>query len=118
MLTFRHLGVWKHGEILVVRFGEHRILDEVTIEKIGQELYGLAERKDCRHVLLNFAGVERLSSLMLGKLLMLNKKLRSKGGQLKLCEIGPEIQEVVAATHLDRILDVRESEAEALKAFA
>ena len=89
MYAYRHLGVWKHGDVLSVRFGEHRILDEATVRMLGDELYAVADRPDCHHLLLNFASVVALSSLMVGKLLMLQRKMVSKGGKLKLCELGP-----------------------------
>ena len=115
--VYRHLGVSKRGNVTVVRFGDHRILNEVAIDLIGDELYGVADRPDCRKLLLDFLSVEHLSSLMLGKLLMLKKKIESRGGKLKLCNVGPEIGEILKSTNLDRILDIRENEVEALKAF-
>jgi anti-anti-sigma factor len=118
MPVYHYLGVWKHGSALIVRFGEHRILDDITVEKIGVELYGVADRADCQHLILNLSGVVRLSSVMLGKLLMLQRKMAIKGGKLKLCEIEPEAQEVFASTKLSHILDIRESEADALNALA
>ncbi|MCL4193162.1 MAG: STAS domain-containing protein [Thermoguttaceae bacterium] len=118
MLTYRHLGVWKDGDITVVRFGDHRILDEVAIDKIGEELYAVASQEKCQKLLLNFAGVERLSTLMLGKLLMLNRKMQSKGGQLKLCDVDPQVRDVLASTRLDQILEICESEADARRSFA
>ena len=117
MSVYRHLGVWRQGEVVVVRFGEHRILDERTVDIIGDELYAVAEQEDCRNLLLNFSSVDRLSTVMLGKLLMVNKKMEAKGGKLKLCSIGPEIRQVFDTTKLDRILDVHGSEAEGLRAF-
>ena len=117
MSVYRHLGVWRQGDVVVVRFGEHRILDERAIDILGDELYAVAEQEGCRNLLLNFSSVDRLSTVMLGKLLMVNKKMEAKGGKLRLCAIGPEIREVFNTTKLDRILDIRENEAEALKAF-
>jgi len=107
---YHQLGVWKHGNVLVIRFGEHRILDELTVQKISDELYSVAERADCHHLLLNFGSVVGLSSLMLGKLLMLQRKLKGKGGSLRLCDVGPEIQEVFASTKLSEIFDIFDSE--------
>jgi len=118
MPTYHHLGVWKQGDVLVVRFGEHRILDEPTVRKLGEELYGVAERADCHNLLLNFSSVVGLSSLMIGKLLMLQRTMESKGGKLKLCELGAELQEVVSSTKLDQVFDIWEGEQDALKAFA
>jgi anti-sigma B factor antagonist len=118
MPLFRRLGVWKEGDVVIVRFGEHRNLDERAIDKIGDELYALADHPDCLKLLLNFASVIGLSSLMLGKLLMLGNKMQRKGGQLKLCEVGPEVQDVFDSTKLSRILDICQSEADGLAAFA
>jgi anti-sigma B factor antagonist len=118
MSVYRHLGVWKHGDVITVRFGEHRILDETTVRMLGDELYAVADRSDCHFLLLNFAGVVALSSLMVGKLLMLQRKMVSKGGKLKLCELGPELQDLVGGTKLDQIFDIWDSEPEALRAFS
>ena len=101
----------------MVRFGQHRVLNEVAIDLIGDELYGVADRPDCCKLLLNFAGVDYLSSLMLGKLVMLKKKIESQGGNLKLCDVGPKVGEVLKTTSLDQVLDIRENEADALMAF-
>jgi anti-sigma B factor antagonist len=117
MYAYHHLGVWKHGDVIVVRFGEHRMLDELTVSKISDELYAVADRADCHNLLLNFSSVAGLSSVMLGKLLMLQKKMESKGGKLKICEVGSAIQEVFAETKLHQIFDIRDAELDALRAF-
>ena len=118
MSVYRHLAVWKHGDVIAVRFGEHRILDEATVRLLGEELYAVADRPDCHNLLLNFASVVALSSLMVGKLLMLQRKMVSKGGKLKLCEMGPELQDLVSGTKLDQIFDIWEGEQDALRAFS
>jgi stage II sporulation protein AA (anti-sigma F factor antagonist) len=117
MSIYHHLGAWKHGEVIVVRFGERRILDELAVKRISDELNGVADRADCHNLVLNFASVVAVSSLMLGKLLMLQQKMASKGGRLTLCEIEPEVQEVFAATKLSQTIDIRESEDDAIRAF-
>ncbi len=118
MPTYHHLGVWKHGDAIVVRFGDHQILDELTVKKIAEELYGVAHREDCHHLVLDFSSVLGLSSLMLGKLLMLRKTMSAKGGRLVLCDVTPEVQDVLAGTKLSGILEIMDSEADVLKALA
>ncbi len=118
MSVYRHLAVWKHGDVIAVRFGEHRILDEATVRLLGEELYAVADRPDCHNLLLNFASVVGLSSLMVGKLLMLQRKMVSKGGKLKLCEMGPELQDLIGGTKLDQIFDIWENEPDAVRAFS
>jgi anti-anti-sigma factor len=113
----RFLGVRKHGVVMVIRFGEHRILDEASVKKFGDELFQVAERSDCKNVLLNFTGVDGLSSAMLGVLLMLRKKINEKQGKLKLCLVSPAIMEVFHATKLGKIFEILGTEQQALHAF-
>jgi anti-anti-sigma factor len=117
MLIYHHLGVWKHGDAIVIRFGDHRILDEITVKQIADELYGVADREDCHHLVLDFSSVLGLTSLMLGKLLVLRKKMASKGGRLILCDITPEVEDVLNSTKLSEILEIADSEADALQAL-
>jgi anti-anti-sigma factor len=112
------MGVRNNGAVIVVHFGECRVLDIVTADRIGDDLYRLADEPGCQNLLLNFSGIKGVSSVMLGKLLVLRKKMQHKQGKLKLCEVGTEIHEVLDTTKLNRLLEVGASEAEALKTFA
>ena len=113
---YHHLGVWKHDDKTIVRFGDHRILDELTVKKISDELLSVAEGVKCRYLIVNFTGVNGLSTLMLGKLLTLRKIMAAKSGRLILCEIAPEIDCVFVETKLTRIFEIRDTEADALAA--
>ena len=111
------LGLRRQGNVIIIRFGEHQILDEATVKKFGDELFHVADRPDCQKLLLNFAGVTGLSSTMLGIMLMLRKKMSQKPGTLKLCQVGPEIMDVFHATKLGQLFEILGSEQQALKAF-
>jgi anti-sigma B factor antagonist len=112
------LGLRKQGGVIVIRFGEHRILDELVIKKFGEELLHVADRPECHDLLLNFTGVVGLSSAMLGIMLMLRKKMSQKPGKLKLCQVGPEIMDIFHATKLGQLFEILDSEQQAVKAFA
>ena len=101
---------------MAVRFGDHRILDELTVKKISDELIGIAEGVKCRHLIVNFTGVRGLSTLMLGKLLMLRRIIAAKGGKLILCEIAPDIECVFVETKLAQIFEIMDTEMDALRA--
>jgi anti-anti-sigma factor len=118
MPAYHYFGVRNNGAVVVVHLGKHRVLDIVTADQVGDDLYQLADQPDCRNLLLNFSGVTGLSSVMLGKLLVLRKKMEQKRGKLKLCDVGAEVDEVFAATKLHRLFDTGGNEAEALKTFA
>lgn len=117
MAGHRRIDVSKAGDVTIVRFVDRRVLDEVGIQEIGQELLELVERPDARHLLLNFGNVDFISSATLGKLLVLDRTIKAHEGRLKLSNIRPEIMEVFRVTRLDRVFDIRDEEAEALAAF-
>jgi hypothetical protein len=59
-----------------------------------------------------------LSSLMPEKLLTFQHTVAMRAGDLKLCEMEPEVQEVFTTTTPTDIFDIRESEDDAIKAFS
>jgi hypothetical protein len=56
MFSYCNLEVEKNGDVIVVRLGKHRVLDGLTVNKISDELLGVADRPDCHHLLLDFWG--------------------------------------------------------------
>jgi anti-sigma B factor antagonist len=117
MVQFRRLNVSDVGDVTVVRFVDRKILDELNIQELGQELFQLVEEENKIRLLLNFHQVEFLSSAALGKLITLDKKVKAHGGKMKLSNIRPEIYEVFAITKLNKLFDIKEDEADALAAF-
>ena len=117
MTTHRRIDVSKVGDVTVVKFIDKKILDEASIQELGLELFGLIEQLNRKSILLNFTGVEFLSSAALGKLITLDRKIKAAKGRLKMCNIRPEIFEVFQITKLNKVFDIRKEEAEAIAAF-
>lgn len=117
MAAHRRLEVSEVGDVTVVRFVDRKILDEASIQELGSELFSLVEQENRGKIILNFSKVDFLSSAALGKLITLDKKVKSRSGKLKLSNIRPEIYEVFAITKLNKLFDIKDDEADALKAF-
>jgi len=117
MAGYRRLDVHEVGEVSVVHFRDQKIIEDLGIQELGQELFQLVDVEDRKKLLLNFATVDFLSSAALGKLITLDKKVKARGGVLKLCSIRPEIYEVFAITRLNWLFDIKDDEADALAAF-
>lgn len=117
MPVHRRIEVTIIGKVTVVRFVDRKILDAASIQELGDELFELVAQDEHQCLLLNFSQVEFLSSSALNKLIVLEKKIRQRRGQLKLCCLRQEIKEVFAITNLDRVFDIRAAEADALKSF-
>jgi anti-sigma B factor antagonist len=117
MPTHKRIDVSKVGDITVVRFVDRKILDETGIQELGSELFSLVEQDNRRSIVLNFDNVDFLSSAALGKLITLDRKVKSAQGRLKMSNIRPEILEVFQITKLNKVFDIRGEEAEAISAF-
>lgn len=117
MAGYRRVEVNEVGEITVVGFRDQKIIEDLSIQELGQELFQLVEADQRKKILLNFSSVDFLSSAALGKLITLDKKVKANKGVLKLCNIRAEIYEVFAITKLNRLFDIKDDEADALAAF-
>ncbi|MEX0714805.1 MAG: STAS domain-containing protein [Pirellulales bacterium] len=117
MAAHRRLEVSEVGDVTVVRFVDRKILDEASIQELGNELFQLVEEEKREKILLNFTKVDFLSSAALGKLITMDKKVKAHSGKLKLSNIRPEIYEVFAITKLNKLFDIKDDEADALAAF-
>lgn len=117
MSSQSRIDVSKVGDVTVVKFKDKKILDEVGIQELGAELFGLVEQQNRRAIVLNFDGVDFLSSAALGKLITFDRKVKGAKGRMKLCGIRPEILEVFQVTKLNKVFDIRGEEAEAISAL-
>ena len=95
--------------VSVIEFADRKILDELCIHEIQEELSGLVDTKSSGNLLLCFKNVEHLSSAALGMLITLKKKVEEKQGKLKLSDINPQIYEVFKITRLNKIFDIHPS---------
>ena len=103
--------------ILTVVFDDARILDETKLEELGRELTEMLNKTTEERVILDFRNVKFMSSSMLGKLVLVQKKCKEFKAHLKMCGISPEIREVFKITKLDKLFEIETDEASARKAF-
>ena len=108
----------REGDMTCVTFTEGRITDEVVIHQIGQEVLKLVDADVHPKMLLDFTGVEHLSSAALGVLISVHNRVKSRGGQLRLCAISKSIFEVFRITRLDKLFQVHASAEQAKQSLA
>jgi len=105
------------GGVTLVRLLAGTVRTEAEVDALGRGLLAVAEVPG-RRVVFSFLGVKHLTSLVLGKLIQVHKRLAESGGEIRLADIDPQIYEVFAITHLDRLFKIYEREDEALASFA
>ena len=106
----------RHADgIAVVRLTVARINSE-NVEQIGEELLALADDPANKRMILSLARVEFLFSTAMGKIVALEKRLQGQRGWLRLCELRPLVRESLESAGLTLILQVFDTEAQALAA--
>ena len=91
MSDVRHITVKTVEDFCIATLLDNRIVDDMNIYELGQELFALVEQSGYKKIVLNFTNVGFLSSAALGKLIMLYKKVAVRNGSLKLCCISPPL---------------------------
>ncbi|HEX2455265.1 MAG TPA: STAS domain-containing protein [Vicinamibacterales bacterium] len=75
-------------------------------------------QRGSRKILLNLRDVHYIDSVGLSEIVEGFKTSRNAGGMLKLCEVVPGFRRLLDVTKLDRVIEVFESEGDALRSFA
>ncbi len=112
-----HLTIIETDGVSIVEFADRKILEELSIREIEDEIFAHIDGQSNVKLLLCFKNVEHLSSAALGMLINLNKVVSEQAGQLKLSDISPQIYEVFKITRLNKLFDIHDSTGQALNSF-
>lgn len=91
-------------------------LDEEACQGLGGEIFEAARRAHGGRVTLDLGVVTFLTSTMLGKLVVLNKRLRDEGVHLSLRDLNAQVYQVFEIALLTELLDVCPKDAPAAPA--
>jgi anti-sigma B factor antagonist len=117
-MDYKHLEFKDRDNVVVANLKVGTILDQSLIERIGAELQAAAlEAAATRKLVLNFQQVQFMSSAMLGKLVLLQKKCKNDKIVLKMCNISANVMEVFTITKLNKLFDIVKDESTAVGAF-
>ena len=111
------------GNALIVKLADKTILDEQTIQLLGEALFFIMDNLDKiplleegsrssevplkRVLIVSFENVEYLGNAAFGKSLSLHKKADKAGHHLILCNIDPQIYEVLETTGLYKFFNIK-----------
>ena len=114
MTTSPRISTRQEDGVTVVRFHDHHLFDERTVRDVADQIAAaLPSDGSPIRLILDFTGVELISSSLLSKLIMLQRRIDGTGGKLRLCELSGILQSVFRTSNLDRLFaidrDVRAS---------
>jgi anti-sigma B factor antagonist len=115
--SHRDLAREEIGEVTVLRLTVPRLLDEAEILALFDWIVCVLDEPECRQLVLNFCRAEPLASMVIGKLVMLNRRVQAAGGRLALCGLGPRTAEILSVMRLAPLFRIYEEEQQARRSF-
>ena len=93
---YRRVRVEGTKDGLVAHITSSAIVTESEVLELGNDLMSLVQLADSidMPVCVSFRGVERISSALIGTVVLVNKMLKEAGQSLKLREMSPQVEEV------------------------
>jgi anti-anti-sigma factor len=116
MTKFECIRLDNVDEIAVVRFVDEKVMDPGRIERLGKELLSLVDQPN-QNLLINFENVKFFSSAAINKLIVLEKRIRAGGGQIRLSNLQPEVRDLFSYTNLDNLFEIRDEQTDAMQSF-
>ena len=89
-----------------VKFPGPRIISDVVIARIGEELLEVVD--GARKLVVDFSGVWSMSSAMIGKVTLLNKRAKAIGCKWVMCNVSPQVMGVFEVTRFNKIILILE----------
>ncbi len=104
--------------ITVIRFQDRQLFDERTVREVADQiLAALPNDNSPIRLILDFSDVNLISSTLLSKLILLQRRVANSSGKLRLCEMSPVIQQVFRTSNLDRLFSIDRDQRAALDSF-
>ena len=115
---FKHLSVQEVNGVAVVDFINSQLMFAAdVVAEIGDELSSLITNHSYMKILLDFTHVQYLSSTMLARLAKLQREVEQAKGRLKICGLGPILQDTFRIGHFEHLFAIYDDRESALRAF-
>jgi anti-sigma B factor antagonist len=106
------------GGVKVVRFLDRQLFDERTVREVAEQIAeAMANDGTPINVVIDFTSVGLISSSLLSKLILLQRRVEASRGKLRLCEMSPVLQAVFRTSNLDRLFTIDRDLRESLSTF-
>ncbi len=104
--------------IKIVRFNDRLLFDERTVREVSEQIaISLPSDGTPIRLVLDFSEVNLISSSMLSKLILIQRRIDATRGKLRLCELSPILQQVFRTSNLDRLFAIDRDQRTSLEAL-
>ena len=93
--------------VKVVRFNDRQLFDERTVREVSEQIAAAMPNDGSPiKLIIDFTDVALISSSLLSKLILLQRRVDASHGKLRLCEMSPVLQSVFRTSNLDRLFTI------------
>ena len=118
MAVAPRIQVSEANGVQVIRFTDRQLFDERTVREVADQiLAALPNDGSPIRLILDFTDINLVSSTLLSKLILLQRRVVASSGKLRLCELSPVIQQVFRTANLDRLFTIDRDQRTALDTF-
>ncbi len=104
--------------VTLVRFQDHQLFDERVVREAAEQIAAaLPNDGSPIRLVVDFSDVTLISSTLLSKLILLQRRVDASHGRLRLCEMSPVIQQVFRTSNLDRLFKIDRDRRSSLESF-
>lgn len=118
MTSTSRIDVREVNGVKVVRFLERHLFDERTVRDVADQVSAIMPNDGSPiQLVLNFTDVALISSSLLSKLILFQRRVDASHGKLRLCEMSPVLQQVFRNSNLDRLFTIDRDQRASLESF-
>jgi anti-sigma B factor antagonist len=118
MPTSTHIDARDVDGVKVIRFHERQLFDERTVREVSEQIAAVLPNDGTPiKVVIDFTDVALISSSMLSKLILLQRRVDASHGKMRLCEMSPVVQSVFRTSNLDRLFTIDRDQRASLSTF-
>ncbi|MFO8022857.1 MAG: STAS domain-containing protein [Perlabentimonas sp.] len=110
------IKVEKIDDVLVISTESESKLNAAVSQKFKVEVTKLIDQPGLK-IVLNLGNLDYIDSTGFGALLSILRTAKSNNAQLKLCNIVPDVMELVRLLQLQTVFDINDSVDECIKGF-
>ena len=88
------------GDVYVLTVDRDQLKDDDNLEQFSQDFNLLIEKHEITKIVLRLTRVRYMTSMAIGKIISLHRKLQRTAGTLVLCELVPDVSSTLEAAKL------------------
>ncbi len=117
MTEEKMMNILTEGDVTVFAFSAISISNSSGIEVVAAEVRRYLESERPERIIVDFDGVKFFSSLLLGLLVEIWKKMKEYDGTMAISGINPRLNRVFRITNLDKIFEFHPDRQTAIRAL-